>query len=146
MLRWSNIISHGEKLLVSRRECAVRRHPSASHSIRDSIVRHHAHIATDCGADRARDALKIREERQKREVRAIRIVALLKPSYSPATPSLHPKNRAIHRARVASSRRVSTASRSIIDAERSFFCSRARVFAENVPVRGSALKRHGLKD
>ena len=40
----------------SARARARRRRPSASHSIRVSIFRHHAHIATDRGADRARDA------------------------------------------------------------------------------------------
>ena len=59
----------------------------------------------------------------------------LNPSNTPAKPSLNPRNRAIHRARAASSRRFSTASRSIDDDERSFFRSRARIFAENVPVR-----------
>ena len=44
----------------------------------------------------------------------------------------------------ASSRRVSISSRSIADEERSFFRSRAFVFAENVPVRGSALNCHGI--
>ncbi len=42
---------------------APRRRTSESHSFRVSIFRHHAHITTDCGADRVRDALKIREGR-----------------------------------------------------------------------------------
>ena len=51
---------------------------------------------------------------------------------------LLPLSRANGSVRIATSRRFSTASRSIVDEERSFFHSRAFVFAENVPVRGSA--------
>ena len=50
---------------ISPRARALRRRPSASHSIRASIVRRHAHIAAGCSADRARDARDIREGRQR---------------------------------------------------------------------------------
>ena len=55
--------SHAALLEISTRVCAPRRRPSASRSIRVSIFRQSGYIATDRGADRARDALKIREGR-----------------------------------------------------------------------------------
>ena len=50
---------HAALVEISARTSAPRRRPSASHSIRVGIFRHHAHIGTDRGANRARDALKI---------------------------------------------------------------------------------------
>ena len=92
-------------------------------------------------AENSRGAVKRKRERFARRTR----VAFLNPSHTPAKPLINPKNRAIHRAHVAPRRRVSTASRSIGDEEHSFFRSRAFVSAENVPVRESALKCHGLE-
>ena len=59
MMNESEEPPHAALVAISARERAPRRRSTASHSIRVSILRHHAHIATDRGAARARDAPKI---------------------------------------------------------------------------------------